>query len=148
MFRMSSAQSEQRSGSEEVLWQGTPSQVLNWPWWLACVLVLPIPVALWKWFETRTNEYKLTSERLQLRTGLLNKRTDDLELYRVRDTIIEEPFIYRLFGAGNITLETSDRSHPTFRLPAVKNPREIYEHIRRQVEVMRRQKRVREVDFE
>jgi uncharacterized membrane protein YdbT with pleckstrin-like domain len=133
---------------EQVLWQGTPSQVVNIKWFLLALLIIPIPIALWKWVETRAQEYTLTTERLRFRSGIFTKRTDDLELYRVRDTTIEEPFFYRLFGAGNLVMATSDRSHPTFTLPAVREPREIYEHVRRQVELMRKQKRVREVDME
>ncbi len=133
---------------ETVLWEGSPSQVVNLKWFLLCVLILPIPIAVWKWLDTRLQRYTLTTERIQLRVGILNKRHDDLELYRIRDTTVVEPFVYRLFGAGHIVMETSDRSHPTFTLPAVKEPRAIYEHIRRQVELMRQQKRVREIDFE
>lgn len=136
------------AGGEDVIWSGTPSQVVNFKWFVLCVLILPIPVAIWKWIETRGQQYVLTTERLQTRTGVFSKRTDDLELYRVRDTVIVEPFWYRLFGAGNVVMETSDRTHPQFVIPAVKDPHGLMEHIRRQVELMRRQKRVREVDFE
>ena len=139
--------STEHSG-ESIIWRGSPSQVVNLKWFLLAILILPIPVAIWKWLDVRSQVYTLTSERLQLRAGLLSKRTDDLELYRVRDTTIEEPLVYRLVGAGNIVMTTSDRTHPTFVLPAVKQPRAIYEHVRRQVEAMRQQKRVREVDME
>lgn len=133
---------------EQVIWEGTPSQVVNLKWWLLSILIIPLPFAIYKWLEIRNWQYLLTSERITLRTGILSKRTDSLELYRVRDTVISEPLIYRMFGAGNIEMETSDRTHPTFLLQAVKDPHTIHEQLRRQVEQMRQQKRVREVDFE
>lgn len=140
------------SGGEELLWEGAPSHVLNWKVYAVCVvlspLVVPLLVLAWKWVELKNQRYALTTERLQTRTGVFSKRTDDLELYRVRDVVIEEPFFYRLFGAGNIRMQTSDRTHPEFLIPAVKDPHGVTEHIRRQVERMRQQKRVREVDFE
>lgn len=138
--------------AEEVLWKGSPSQVMNLKVYvicgLLCWLIVPIFIALWKWFDLRHHEYRLTTERLTLQTGLFTRTTDALELYRVRDIVIQEPLVYRMFGAGNIVMQTSDSSHPTFTLHAIKAPHAIHEHLRRQVEAMRAQKRVREVDFE
>ena len=39
---------------EELIWKGSPSQVLNFWWWVSCLLVIPIPFALWKWLEVRS----------------------------------------------------------------------------------------------
>ena len=141
-----------KPGGEELLWEGAPSHVLNWKVYAICIvlspLIVPIFVLAWKWVELKNQRYALTSERLQTRTGVFSKRTDDLELYRVRDTVIDEPFFYRLFGAGNIRMQTSDRSHPEFVIPAVKDPHSVTEHVRTQVERLRQLKRVREVDYE
>lgn len=136
------------AADETVLWEGCPSQIINLKWFLLALLIIPIPIALWKWIDVRNQVYTLTTERLRYRSGVFTKRNDDLELYRVRDTTVVEPLFLRLFGAGNIVMETSDRTHPTFILPAVKEPRAIYEHLRQQVELMREQKRVRELDIE
>lgn len=142
----------EKKGGEELLWEGAPSHVLNWKVYTICIvlspLLVPLFVLLWKWIELKNQRYALTTERLQTRSGVFNKRTDDLELYRIRDTVIEEPLLYRLFGAGNIRMQTSDRSHPEFVIPAVKEPHHVTEHIRAQVERLRQLKRVREVDYE
>ena len=92
--------------------------------------------------------FELSCQRLRLRTGVLNRRTDEIELYRVKDTIIEEPFWLRLFGLGTLVLETSDRSHPELSIPAIADVTGLRENVRASVERLRDQKRVREVDFE
>jgi uncharacterized membrane protein YdbT with pleckstrin-like domain len=133
---------------ETQLWRGRPSQIVNLKWWLLSLLVLPLPWAIYQWLIVRNTIYELTTERLTLRTGILSRRTDSLELYRVRDTVVTEPFWFRLVGAGNIDMETSDRTHPHFELRAVKDVHRLVGLLREQVEKMRVAKRVREVDFE
>jgi len=156
------------SDSEESVWTGGPSQVLNFGIFLACALVAlvlvalalvfsgyiglgvlaPGALALWKFLEVRCLVYELTSERLRIFEGVLNQDIDEIELYRVKDSRIERPFWLRLFGLGNIALETSDRTHPRPVLRAVADAREVREKIRHHVEVLRDRKRVREVDFD
>jgi uncharacterized membrane protein YdbT with pleckstrin-like domain len=103
---------------------------------------------LWQWLVVRNTIYELTTERLKLRRGVLNKHMDEVELYRVRDYQLEQPLFLRLFGLGNIALQTSDRSHPVLRLRAIRNGEQLYEQIRAAVEECRTRKGVRELDVE
>ena len=66
----------------------------------------------------------------------------------MKDTKLEKPFWMRIFGLSSIVMTTSDRSLPKLTLPAVRNGVEIREKLRKQVELLRDKKRVREVDFE
>jgi len=137
---------------EKSVWNGTPSQVINIPafalWGILFWLVIPIFIILWKWLVVKNTKYELTTERLKIRHGVLNKNMDDLELYRVRDFKLEKPFFLRIFSLGNIILQTSDKSHPVVILRAIKNGEQIREQIRNMVEACRVKKRVREVDYE
>ena len=90
----------------------------------------------------------LTSERIRLSRGILGKSHDELELYRVKDSTLEQPFFLRLFGLGNIVLDTSDRSTPIFTFKAVPDPSALRDELRTHVEARRTAKQVREVDFE
>lgn len=135
---------------EKLIWSGSPSQVLNLPAFLACGLlfwlVVPLFIMLWKWLVLKTTKYELTTERLRLRTGVFNKKLDELELYRVRDYKLEQPFWLRLFSLGNIVLQTSDLSTPTIVLRAIPDSERIREQIRSCVEACRVKKGVREMD--
>jgi uncharacterized membrane protein YdbT with pleckstrin-like domain len=138
--------------TERPLWTGAPSQVLNLRTYVLCGLffwlVVPIFIALWQWLVLKYTTYELTTERLRTRYGVLNKKMDELELYRVRDYELEQPWFLRFFGLANITLQTSDRSHPVVVLRAIPNGEQVREQIRTAVEECRVKKRVREVDFE
>ncbi len=153
--------------SEEVLWKGSPSQLLNLgkftvglllaagigvggaffpPAWFG--LVLPLLWMLWEFLKVRCRVYELTSERLRLHEGVFNQTVDELELYRVKDTTLRRPFWFRVFGLASLMLDTSDRSHPKVELEAIADADGVREILRRQVEYWRDRKRVREVDFE
>jgi len=137
---------------EENVWSGTPSQVVNFGafiiWGLLFFLVFPLFIILWKWLVIKNTKYEITTERLRTRHGVLSKKTDELELYRVKDYKMEQPFFLRMFSLGNIILETSDKSHPYVYIRAIPNPEELREKIRTCVEQRRDKKRVREVDFD
>ena len=153
--------------SEEVLWKGSPSQVLNLGKYLVALLlaigivvgglffplawaalILPLAWMLWTFVETKSVRHELTTERIRMTSGIFNQKLDDVELYRVKDTSMERPFWYRMFGLSTLVIETSDRSQPRIEIKAVHNGDELRETLRKQVEFWRDKKRVREVDFD
>jgi uncharacterized membrane protein YdbT with pleckstrin-like domain len=137
---------------EKPIWSGSPSQVTNIPVFAICLLfvwlVVPLFVAIWKWLVVRCTKYELTSERLRTSHGVFNKQFDEIELYRVRDYRLEQPFFLRLFGLGNIVMQTSDRTHPTFTLRAIPDSLRLRDQIREAVEACRAKKGVKELDVE
>jgi uncharacterized membrane protein YdbT with pleckstrin-like domain len=107
-------------------------------YWL---LVIPIGYALWKWLEIRSIKLKITDQRIIMRSGVLNKITNETELYRVRDSSIEEPFFYRMFGCGNISIYTTDEAEATLKLTAYKKPHWVKDQVRNYSEICRQRKR-------
>jgi len=81
-----------------------------------------------------------------VRRGVFSKRTDELELYRVKDTVLVEPFWLRLVSLGHIDLTTSDRTTPLVRIAAVPDAARLREELRSNVERMRVLRGVREAD--
>ena len=137
--------------SEEPVWTGSPSQVLNLPVYIVCALlcwlIVPIVYAIWKWLVLRNMRYELTTERLKLREGVLNKRLDEIELYRVRDYSLEQPLFLRPFGLSTITLGTADESQPVIMLRAIGNGEFVLDQLRKYVERQRLKKRVLPLDL-
>jgi uncharacterized membrane protein YdbT with pleckstrin-like domain len=152
---------------EEVIWQGSQSQALNIGTFilmfllilalivagmmfflpLAALAVIPLVYIFYKWLVIHNNKYKVTSERIFYTTGIFSKKTEALELYRVKDIDVYEPFWQRLFRLGNIVVTSSDETTPKFLLCAVPKPQELQNSIRRNVELRRDTKRVRGVEF-
>lgn len=157
------------TNEEDIIWSGHPSQLLNfWThfvsalvvigivvaailtgiWLLAVLVILPIGWSVWKYLTIRCRVYQLTSERLRLFEGVLNQEIGEVELYRVKDTNILRPFWLRVFGLSTIKADTSDRTHPVVTLEAIRDGVRVRELFRKQVEILRDKKRVREVDFD
>jgi uncharacterized membrane protein YdbT with pleckstrin-like domain len=133
---------------EQVAWSGGPSQWCNFWWFGSCLLLLPIPFAVWKWLEVRNTVYTLTDQRLKFTRGVLSKTTEDLELYRVRDTKFQQNMWERMLGLGEIVLFTTDETTAVVSLPWIRDAEGVREKMRALVEARRDAKRVRYLDAE
>lgn len=138
--------------AEETVWRGSSSQWKNLGVFilcgLLCWLIVPIFIALARYLQTKCKIYELTSERLKITEGVFSKVTDTLELYRVKDLETRQPFLHRLVGIENIQINTSDLSTPFVLVEAIPTSVGFGDKLRNQVEVIRTQKRVRELDIE
>lgn len=134
--------------TETTVWKGTSSQVKNFWWFVACLLVIPIPWAIWNWIKVKCRVYTLTNERLIIESGVFNKGQDLIELYRVRDLQVTEPFWLRLFGLQNISILTSDLTTQSIYLDYMPSAVNLRDKFRENVEECRRRKGVREVGID
>lgn len=161
---------------EQAVWQGNPSQILNLHVFLLCALVasgllcaafffsatlgspwmyvvgglavIPLMWAFVRFLQTKFWRYELTSERLRIRQGILSRRTDEIELYRVKDYVLNEPLALRMFGLGDIALTTTDDANRNVLLRAIRRPEALRDEIRKYVEIRRQVKGVRITEME
>jgi len=143
---MSEQDSTDSGATEREVWSGCPSQWQNLWAWVSCLLLVPIPWALWRALVTRNTRYLLTDQRLKNTHGVFNRVTDDLELYRVKDTHFQQTFWQRMVGIGDIVLSTSDTTTPTVVVADIRDAEGVRERVRALVEQRRDAKRVRELD--
>ncbi len=129
--------------AEQTLWQGSPSAAQDFWLNLSCLFVLPIPWALWRWVQRRSFRIEITNQRVRVTQGIFTKRTDELELYRVRDMAFVQPFILGLFGRGDLQLSTNDVTTPTVVLPCIPSDQSLRDQLRQAVEACRDRKRTR-----
>src|SRR5215207_8543359 len=112
---------------ETILWEGAPHGLLN-----------PI--------ETHAIQWVLTTERLRVVRGLLNRSTEEVELIRVRDVSFEQSLAQRALGIGTVTVVGTDATAPMVVLHDVEEPEAVKEMIRQAVRDQRRRHRVRQVE--
>jgi len=156
------------SPAEADLWKGYTSQWVHFWFYFFCVLLaaaalagvpftgglsaaaLVIPLGLWliRWWTTRTTVYELTTQRLKIHRGILTRRLEEVELYRVKDYVLEQPLFLRLLGLGNLTLVSSDATTPSIVLRAIAGVAAVREQLRTAVQAERDRKRVRELDVD
>jgi len=97
-----------------------------------------------RFFKTKGSTFELTDERIIEQSGILSRRIDETELYRVKDIRLEEPLILRMFGLSNIFLITSDKTSPIIKLCGIKNGNDLRKEIRKAVENVRDKKGIKE----
>lgn len=161
--------STRQLGPESQVWVGTPSHWVNTKWYALCallvlasivlgillppfwylwlILLLIVPIAFWKFLVIRSTKYTLTTQRLRLESGVLAKQLDEVELYRVKDTQLNQTIVDRTLGIGSVLVLSSDETMPHINLAKVPDPVNLREKLRAAVEQVRLARGVREIDI-
>lgn len=136
------------TGGEELLFSGRPAVIQGFAGLLLAILTLGIS-ALVMWFRTRGTFYKVTTQRIVIERGILSKRMEQVDLYRIVDYVVERPFAQRVMGTGNIVLEAMDKTTPEVRIDGIKTDVvALYERLRYCTEQEKKKRNVRVVDIE
>lgn len=149
---------------EFMVWRSSKGQIANLNVYTFCVMgaaavlyLFPLNlalvglaliggVALWEYLVVWCTRYELTNQTLTYRYGVLSPQSRPLQLYRVEDSGVSEPFDYRMFGRGNVQILSSDRDTPKLTLTAIKRPREVEVLLRKHYEIMRRSRGTRVIE--
>lgn len=165
---MSLATSASNAPAENTLWKGHSSQWVHFWFYFFCILIavasgagafftaglaaigIPVALLMWaiRWWVTKCTAYELTTQRLKISSGILNRKLEELELFRVKDYAMVQPLALRILGLGNLTMVTSDVSTPTVAIKAIPRVEEVREMLRTAVQNERDRKRVRELDVD
>lgn len=156
--------------TENQSWTGRPSQWTNGPLFLGCILLaatctlvaleadkfhvialslaaIPILRAAVAYLDIRCRSYTLTDQRFRYRYGILSRRFHEVELYRIKDVVLDQPFILRLFGLSNILVVGFDVVKPIVKIQAIRDGEKVREAFRTLVEARRDAKSVRISEF-
>ena len=99
-------------------------------WTVALPWVLTLyPVFIYT-LKLVATSYRLTTQRLSVRSGLFLRTYDQVELFRVRDFIIDTPIYLAILGIGHVRVLSRDESLPMLTLIAQTNSDELVDMIR------------------
>ena len=127
--------------TEQLIVEGRPAALDSLGRWALAIVTLGIAALYW-WLQATGNRYRITDQRLILKTGLLTVKTEYIELYRVSDLLVEEPLGERLLGFGRLVVVSSDRSDPKATLRGLHAPDKLADQLRACVETQKRLRRV------
>lgn len=96
------------------------------------IVALAVLLALRAWWSVRYLVYRVTTDRVELERGLLSKRLDNLDLFRVTDVQLRIGIAERLVGVGSIVLISTDKTTPQLVIAGVPGARQIYENLKRE----------------
>ena len=130
---------------ELIIWEGHPSHIKDVGFYSLCLLLSPLVVPLgfmvWRCLDTHFHRYDITSERLRVSKGIFSKRMKEMELYRVKETSLHQPFFLRLFRLANVVIAVPDHEKCRIVIRAVPDARALRESLRECIETMRDKKR-------
>lgn len=136
------------SEEEEVFFDGRPALIPS----VGVLLLVLLTLGLWlipRWWSTLGCHYRLTSRRVVVETGVLSKKLEQIDLYRINDYTVERPFLERVMGTGSLLLDTMDKSSPKLEIRRIKTDVvALYERLRRATEVDKTRRGARLVDYE
>ena len=133
---------------EAVLFEGRRALVPS----LSVLLLAIITLGLWllpRWWHRASKLYRVTSRRIVVETGVLSKRLEQIDLYRIADYTVDRPFGQRVMGTGNLLLKTFDKSTPELHVREIKTDVvALYEKLRAATEAEMARRGVRMIDYD
>lgn len=100
---------------------------------------------VWSLLVVQCTSWKLTADQLCFKRGVIARRTDYLELYRVTDYVMKETPVERLLGLCSFYIVSTDSSSPVTRIYGIPHVSGLQAEFRRRVERQRRTKRIIEI---
>jgi len=85
---------------------------------LAAIVIITVV----EFVRLRSVRYKLSTQRFFLTHGLVNKRTDEIELEKYKDIFVNQDFWDKIVGCGDIEVVTADVTNPTIKVIDVRDP--------------------------
>lgn len=128
---------------ERVLFEGRPALLPSLGAYVWATLTLGI-YALYRLWVVSGIEYKVTTRRVVIETGVLSKKMEQVDLYRIADYSVERPFGQRLVGTGNLSLETLEGKGGHLMIRDIgTDVVALYEAVRKATEIDRQRRGVR-----
>jgi hypothetical protein len=75
--------------------------------------------------------YEISADRIEWRRGILDRKVDNLDMFRVVDLKLRRNIIDCLFGIGKVVLKTNDKSDPEFTFEKIRHSRDLYDIIKK-----------------
>jgi membrane protein YdbS with pleckstrin-like domain len=95
---------------------------------LGAVVVL---ILLVKLFKLKMTYYEVTAERIEWSRGILDRRVDNIDMFRVIDLKMRRSLLDCIFGVGTVALITTDKTDPEFVFEKMRYSRVLYDIIKR-----------------
>lgn len=110
-----------------------PSHFMNILWYLSPTLTFLFPplvfptliMAWYKYFEIETWKYNFLERTIEERKGVFNVTQEEVQFYRIKSIMIEEPLWMRFFGLCVINIITSEQFKPRLTLYAVNDGEQL-----------------------
>lgn len=105
------------------------------PVWRDRKRILGLPISF--------TRYALDTQRLYVSIGFFKTVTNELLLYRILDITSSRTLGQKMFGVGDVALQSADKSHPVLVLQNVRHPEKVRRMLSTMVEELREAQGIR-----
>ena len=105
------------------------------------LMLAPPVLLLWpvtRWLRWRLTKTTISGERLRHETGMASKTTRNIQLSKVQDVRVDQRVVQRVFGIGDLSIETAGESS-RLAILNVDSPQELADEIMNRVQHGERQ---------
>ncbi len=90
----------------------------------------------------RSIKFRVSNTVIEYERGLLSKRIDVVQLWRVKDVVYKQSLVDRVLSIAHIGIVTSDATNPNFEIVGMPASRKLFEQLRDSIEIQRQAKNV------
>ncbi|MHC4842282.1 MAG: zinc ribbon domain-containing protein [Planctomycetota bacterium] len=94
------------------------------------LMVLVALVLFMKVLKLKMVNYEVSADRIEYSRGILDRRVDNLDMFRVLDIKLRRSILDCLVGVGTVDLITTDKTDPEFSFGKVRRPKQLYNVIK------------------
>ena len=134
------------AGADSVAWTGSPAVIRNVPVYAAVAVLCLTAIVLafyipWAWaaisippllaivlveeVQRRSVAYTITSKRVIMERGILNKDRHEVRISDIREANLDQTFAGRIFGFGTVGLDTAAEVGGNINMEYIPNPRHV-----------------------
>lgn len=98
--------------------------------WLGLAVAPLLIVAALCWLHRAATEYRVFEDSLEAEYGIVARRIENIQLFRVRDIGMKQTLAGRILRYGDVIILSTDESAPRLTLRGLDDPRALYEQLR------------------
>lgn len=81
--------------------------------------------------KVNSTSYTLTNQRIIIKSGLIGKKVEEIELIKLKDIKLDQSIKDRLIGVGTLTIVSIDNTTPILHLVDIKDANAVKDLIRK-----------------
>ncbi len=125
--------------SAEVIYEGSPTWKCELGRTILCVLtVVGLVVLIADWIRRSNTKYRVTTTRVEWQKGVLSRRIDGIDMWRIRHVEYVQTLTDRMFGLSRLELFSQDQEDPHLILVGLPAERTVYDRVTAAAQLARR----------
>jgi len=97
---------------------------------------------LWDYFRRKGLHVRITTDTIDIETGIFSKRIDTIQLWRIRDIDFQQSLMDRILGVATLQVISNDKENPNVLLRGVPDGRKLFTELRDSIAIARQGRNV------